>query len=382
MSGNGMRTLAWVAARDGLGADGTLTVDTGGGRREVELTRDPTTGEVTTATVDMGPVTFDPAHIPIAVDSPFGITADYHGTRYEGDAAGMGNPHLVLFVDDPGTAPRHPARSAPRARRPLPAAHQRRVRARRRPARPTSSTCACGSAAWARPSAAAPAPARSPRSPTAAGWWGARDRARSRRRPRRRAGRHHPPRRSGGARLRRGAGAVSRRRLTATEVDLAVLRQRALLVGTGIGDARRRSRRSVARGAGAPRRHRGCRAGRARPATPRQARPRDLHRFGQGERAAGDRRRARHRSRDLRRRAHAGAATQPRAPVQGRRRRSRRADPRHLRPARAQPGRHGAGRARATALPPAAAAGEGQAAQPAGRRWWRTRRARRYPRPG
>jgi len=104
MSGNGIRTLAWVAARDGLGADGSLTVDTGGGRRRVELTRDPATGEVTHATVDMGPVTFDPARIPVALDSPFGIGAEFHGTRYEGDAAGMGNPHLVLFVDDPQTA--------------------------------------------------------------------------------------------------------------------------------------------------------------------------------------------------------------------------------------------------------------------------------------
>ena len=104
MSGNGMRTLAWVAARDGLGTDGHLTVDTGGGRRGVELTRDPTTGAVTHASVDMGPVTWDPARIPVRLDSPFGITADFHGTRYEGDAAGMGNPHLVLFVDDPASA--------------------------------------------------------------------------------------------------------------------------------------------------------------------------------------------------------------------------------------------------------------------------------------
>jgi len=104
MSGNGMRTLAWVAAREGLGRNGGLTVDTGGGRRAVELTFAPGTAQVTAATVDMGPVTFDPARIPVAVDSPFGITADFHGTHYEGDAAGMGNPHLVLFVDDPATA--------------------------------------------------------------------------------------------------------------------------------------------------------------------------------------------------------------------------------------------------------------------------------------
>ena len=37
MSGNGMRTLAWVAARDGLGGDVMLVVDTGGGRPQVEL---------------------------------------------------------------------------------------------------------------------------------------------------------------------------------------------------------------------------------------------------------------------------------------------------------------------------------------------------------
>ncbi len=104
MSGNGMRTLAWVAAREGLGRNGHLTVDTGGGRRPVELTFGPGSREITAATVDMGPVTFDPARIPVAVDSPFGITADFHGTHYEGDAAGMGNPHLVLFVDDPATA--------------------------------------------------------------------------------------------------------------------------------------------------------------------------------------------------------------------------------------------------------------------------------------
>lgn len=104
MSGNGMRALAWVAARDGLGADGSLAVDTGGGRRQVELTRDARTGAVVAATIDMGPVTFDPQQIPVAVESPFGLSVDYHGTHYEGDAAGMGNPHLVLFVDDPATA--------------------------------------------------------------------------------------------------------------------------------------------------------------------------------------------------------------------------------------------------------------------------------------
>jgi diaminopimelate epimerase len=99
MSGNGMRCLAWVAVRDGLGASGALTVDTGGGRRTVEVDLGAG-GEVRAATVDMGPVTFDPSAIPVNAPSAFDMEASYHGTDYRGDAAGMGNPHLVLFVDD------------------------------------------------------------------------------------------------------------------------------------------------------------------------------------------------------------------------------------------------------------------------------------------
>lgn len=103
MSGNGMRTLAWVADREGLSDRDQLVVDTGGGRRTVDLERDGR-GHVIGATVDMGPVTFDPAAIPVNAGSPFGLTASFHGTDYGGDAAGMGNPHWVLLVDDPDAA--------------------------------------------------------------------------------------------------------------------------------------------------------------------------------------------------------------------------------------------------------------------------------------
>ena len=98
MSGNGIRCLAWAAVGAGLGG-GTLVVDTGGGRRTVELDCDPN-GRVHHATVDMGPVTFDPTAIPVDVESPFDLTAEFHGVTYRGDAAGMGNPHFVCFVDD------------------------------------------------------------------------------------------------------------------------------------------------------------------------------------------------------------------------------------------------------------------------------------------
>jgi diaminopimelate epimerase len=103
MSGNGIRCLAWEAVRRGIGEGGRLVVDTAGGRRSIDYDTDAD-GLVTSAIVDMGPVTFDPAAIPLAAPSPFGLTAEFHGTQYEGDAAGMGNPHLVLFVDDPAAA--------------------------------------------------------------------------------------------------------------------------------------------------------------------------------------------------------------------------------------------------------------------------------------
>jgi diaminopimelate epimerase len=103
MSGNGIRCLAFVAAARGLGANGRLVVDTAGGRRTVDLVRDDA-GTVVAADVDMGAATFEPAQIPVQADSPFDLEATVHGVSYRGDAAGMGNPHWVLFVDDPKDA--------------------------------------------------------------------------------------------------------------------------------------------------------------------------------------------------------------------------------------------------------------------------------------
>jgi diaminopimelate epimerase len=85
MSGNGMRCLAWVAAREGVGDGKRLVVDTDGGRRLVDMECD-TDGDVVAATVDMGSITFG-------------------APQPEGDTASIGNPHLVLFVDDLATAP-------------------------------------------------------------------------------------------------------------------------------------------------------------------------------------------------------------------------------------------------------------------------------------
>jgi diaminopimelate epimerase len=85
MTGNGMRCLAWVAVREGAGDGKRLVVDTDGGRRVVDVECDAN-GDVVSAIVDMGSITFGAG-------------------QPEGDTASIGNPHLVLFVDDVESAP-------------------------------------------------------------------------------------------------------------------------------------------------------------------------------------------------------------------------------------------------------------------------------------
>jgi diaminopimelate epimerase len=104
MSGNGVRCLAWVAAREGLVRGDELLVDTAAGRRQVTVTRD-TDGLVVGADVDMGAITFEPERIPVDAPSALDLEAVVGATTYHGDAAGIGNPHFVLLVDDPAAVP-------------------------------------------------------------------------------------------------------------------------------------------------------------------------------------------------------------------------------------------------------------------------------------
>jgi diaminopimelate epimerase len=103
ISGNGLRCLAWVAVRAGFGDGKRLVVGTGAGVRTLDVELD-VSGDVAAATADMGPVTFEPAAIPIDAPSAFDLETRYHGVTYHGDAVGTGNPHLVLIVDDPASA--------------------------------------------------------------------------------------------------------------------------------------------------------------------------------------------------------------------------------------------------------------------------------------
>jgi diaminopimelate epimerase len=105
ISGNGLRCLAHVAAQLGLGSGDRLIVDTAAGRREMSIRRRAEDGEVDYAEADMGLVMFTPEMIPVTAESPFDLEAAVDGVHYRGDAAGVGNPHFVVFVDDPDAVP-------------------------------------------------------------------------------------------------------------------------------------------------------------------------------------------------------------------------------------------------------------------------------------
>ena len=103
MSGNGVRALGLFAVSIGLGTEGVLRVDTAAGRKVLDLEID-SEGVLVYATVDMGAVAFDSASIPTTAQDPRGLSAVIDGVSYSGDAAGMGNPHWVLLVEDPAKA--------------------------------------------------------------------------------------------------------------------------------------------------------------------------------------------------------------------------------------------------------------------------------------
>ena len=87
MSGNGIRCLAQaVASRDGI-AEGDIAFATDGGRRVVSVSPGRTEDEVM-ARVDMGPVRDGPG-VASALELDRAATAD------------LGNPHLVVVVDNP-----------------------------------------------------------------------------------------------------------------------------------------------------------------------------------------------------------------------------------------------------------------------------------------
>ena len=101
MCGNGIRCLAVFAREKGLTDASELTVDTRAGLKKLWVIADDT------VRVDMGPPLFTPAEIGIEWDGPDALHAkiELETQIVEAACLSMGNPHAVLFVDDPDEAP-------------------------------------------------------------------------------------------------------------------------------------------------------------------------------------------------------------------------------------------------------------------------------------
>lgn len=102
MCGNASRCIGKYAYERGLVTKETITLETNSGIKVLHLDTDG--GKVKSVSVDMGRAVFEPAAIPIASSEPMilsPITAG--GITYTATAVSIGNPHCVIFGEDPDT---------------------------------------------------------------------------------------------------------------------------------------------------------------------------------------------------------------------------------------------------------------------------------------
>jgi diaminopimelate epimerase len=102
MCGNGIRCLGKLVFERGLTSDTELDVGTRGGVKHLTLHVEE--GVVTAVTVGMGAPAFARRRIPMTGepgDAPF-LTEPFEvdGRTFKASAISMGNPHLVLFVEE------------------------------------------------------------------------------------------------------------------------------------------------------------------------------------------------------------------------------------------------------------------------------------------
>jgi diaminopimelate epimerase len=101
MCGNGIRGFAKFVLDHGLASAEPLQVETDAGVKTVSVRRDQ--GRVAQVTVDMGPPEWEGRRIPVDADGvvlerPLAVA----GRTWTVSCVSMGNPHCVVFVDDPG----------------------------------------------------------------------------------------------------------------------------------------------------------------------------------------------------------------------------------------------------------------------------------------
>ena len=108
MCGNACRCVGKYLYERGLTRRTQVTLETGAGIRRLWLTVED--GTVTLVRVDMGAPVLDPERIPVIVPagaSPSALPLQAGEERFTAACVSMGNPHAVLFVDDPETADVH-----------------------------------------------------------------------------------------------------------------------------------------------------------------------------------------------------------------------------------------------------------------------------------
>src|SRR5678815_1813325 len=102
MCGNGIRGFAKYVLDHGLVRADPLRVETDAGVRTITVRRDG--GKVASITVDMGPPEWDGRRIPVDADGTvLERSLAVNGRNWMVSCVSMGNPHCVVFVDDPGT---------------------------------------------------------------------------------------------------------------------------------------------------------------------------------------------------------------------------------------------------------------------------------------
>lgn len=101
MCGNAIRCVGKYLYDSGIVSRERLTIETRSGIKTLQL--NIREGKVDTVRVDMGRAVFEPARIPVllpgelAADVPIEIA----GQTYRMTCVSMGNPHAVVFVEDP-----------------------------------------------------------------------------------------------------------------------------------------------------------------------------------------------------------------------------------------------------------------------------------------
>jgi diaminopimelate epimerase len=106
MCGNGIRCLGKLVYERGLTSDTELDVGTRAGAKHLSLAVE--SGVVRAVTVGMGAPAFERGRIPMlgpAEERFLGEPFEVGGLTFTASAVSMGNPHLVLFADDPDRVP-------------------------------------------------------------------------------------------------------------------------------------------------------------------------------------------------------------------------------------------------------------------------------------